>query len=245
MSEPLVLVPGMMCDARVFGPQIRVFARTRSIHLAPITNHETIEEIASEVLAAAPRRFALAGFSMGGIVAMEMFRQEPERVARLALLDTNASGETPKAAALREPQIVRVMAGSLQDVMRDDFGTALFAAGPRAREAQRQFHDMALELGGEVFVRQSRALQRRPDLQQILSRIGVPTLVMCGAEDQLCPASRHEVMAGLIPHATLKVVPQAGHFPTLEQPEMVIEALEQWLDESRPPLRLTEAVDPE
>ena len=118
MPEPLVLLPGMMCDARLFGPQIKAFGTERAIHLAPITAHDTVEALAKDVLGSAPERFALAGLSMGGIVAMEVLRQAPNRVTRLALLDTNSMAETPAAAAAREPQIVRVMAGSLVEVDR-------------------------------------------------------------------------------------------------------------------------------
>ena len=229
MTEPLVLLPGMMCDARLFGPQIKHFGKTRAIHLPPIGGHENVENIAAEVLASAPGRFALAGLSMGGIIAMEVVRRAPDRVTRLALMDTNPQAETPQVAANREPQIVRVMAGLLPDVIRDEMKPNYLAPGPRRQEVLDIVMDMALDQGEGVFLRQSRALQRRPDQQATLRKLKVPTLILCGEHDTLCPIKRHEFMAELIETAELKIIPDAGHLPTLEQPDVVIDAMETWL----------------
>jgi pimeloyl-ACP methyl ester carboxylesterase len=230
MSEPLVLLPGMMCDARLFGPQIKALGGTRAIHLAPITGHDTVEDLARDVLENAPQTFALAGLSMGGIVAMEVIRQAPARVSRLALLDTNALAETPQVAANREPQIVKVMTGNLVEVMRDELKPNYLAPGPGRQPVLDLVLEMATSLGEGVFLRQSRALQRRPDQQATLRSVKVPTLILCGALDRLCPVSRHEFMAELIQGSILKIIPSAGHLPTLEQPQMVIDAMTEWLD---------------
>ena len=228
--EPLVLLPGMMCDARLFGPQIKALGIDRAIHLPPIGQHDAIERIATDILNAAPKRFALAGLSMGGIIAMEVIRQAPRRVSRLALLDTNSAAETPQRAAEREPQIARVMAGLLPEVMRDEMKPNYLAPGPRRQEVLDLVLDMAMGQGEGVFLRQSRALQRRLDQQHTLRAVTVPTLIMCGEHDTLCPLKRHEFMAELIPNAELVVVKEAGHLPTLEQPEVVTEALKTWLE---------------
>lgn len=227
--EPLVFLPGMMCDARIFGPQIKQFGKTRAIHLAPISRFDTVEQLARDVLANAPERFALAGLSMGGIVAMEVIRQAPERVSRIALMDTNALGETPQVAAAREPQIVKVMSGLLPEVVRDEMKPQYLASGPGRDAILDLVLEMALDLGEGVFVRQSRALQKRPDQQATLRRILVPTLILCGAEDTLCPIERHEFMAEMVPQAELRIIANAGHLPTLEQPEAVILDMEAWL----------------
>lgn len=227
--EPLVLLPGMMCDGRVFGPQIKYFGRTRAIHLPPLTRHDRVEALAREVLKYAPDHFALAGLSMGGIVAMEVIRQAPERVSRIALFDTNALAETPQVAAAREPQIVKVMAGLLPEVMRDEMKPNYLAEGPSREAVLDLVLEMALDLGEGAFVRQSRALQKRPDQQATLRRIVVPTLILCGAEDALCPVERHEFMAEMVPQSELRIIANAGHLPTLEQPEAVIRDMEAWL----------------
>src|SRR6056297_121788 len=187
MPEPVVFLPGLMCDARLFGPQIADLSRDHAVMTAPITGGERIEEIASTVLDMMPRRCALAGLSMGGSVAMEIYRRAPDRVTRLALMDTNPLAETPPVAAQREPQILRARAGRLDDVMSEELKPNYLAAGPHRGEILALVMDMARGLGVEVFVRQSRALQRRRDQQATLRRIDVPTLVLCGAEDTLCP----------------------------------------------------------
>jgi len=229
MPEPLVLIPGMMCDARLWGPQILALGAERPVHLATITHADRVEALAQEVLAHAPPRFALAGLSMGGIVAMEVVRRAPERVARLALLDTNALAEQPNIAAAREAQIVAARAGRLPEVMREEMKPNYLAPGPAQKDVLDLVMAMAETLGPEVFIRQSRALQRRPDQQATLRKYGGISLVLCGAYDTLCPLKRHELMAGLLPHARLVVVPDAGHLPTLEQPAAVNAALQDWL----------------
>ena len=163
MAEPLVFLPGMMCDARLFGPQIAELSSEFSIMVSPVTRGERIEEIASGLLDELPARFALAGLSMGGIVAMELLRRAPDRVSRLALLDTTPLAETPQAATAREPQIVKVRAGRLQEVVRDEMLPNYLGPGPFRNEISELVMDMADALGPDTFVRQSRALQRRRD----------------------------------------------------------------------------------
>lgn len=229
MKEPLVLLPGMMCDARVFGPQLAELSSERAIMCAPIHDGERIEEIASGLLAAMPAKFALAGLSMGGIVAMEVLRRAPERVTRIALMDTNPLSEPPQVAANREPQIIGARSGRLMDVMREEMKPAYLAPGPQRVDVLHLVMDMADAMGPEVFVRQSRALQRRRDQQSTLRKCKVPALVLCGEHDQLCPIKRHSFMAELIPYAVLRVISGAGHLPTLEQPEATTAALREWL----------------
>jgi pimeloyl-ACP methyl ester carboxylesterase len=219
----------MMCDARLFGPQIAAFSADTAVMVAPITQGERVEEIASGLLDLLPRRFALAGLSMGGIVAMEILRRAAERVTRIALMDTNPLAETPQVAAAREPQIVKARSGRMLDVMREEMTPNYLAPGPHQEPVLDLVMDMADALGPEVFVRQSRALQRRRDQQSTLRKIKMPTLVLCGAHDALCPVKRHEFMAELIPYADLCVIEDAGHLPTLEQPEVTTEALRRWM----------------
>ena len=231
MAEPLVLLPGMMCDARLFGPQIAELSIDTAVMVGPITRGERIEEIASGLLDELPQRFALAGLSMGGIVAMEILRRAPERVTRIALMDTNPLAETPQVAAAREPQIVAARTGRVLDVMREEMKPKYLAPGPAQVEVLDLVMDMAAAAGPEVFVRQSRALQRRPDQQTTLRKCKVPALVLCGAHDALCPVKRHEFMAELIPSAQLCVLENAGHLPTLEQPAQTTQALRAWMSQ--------------
>ncbi|MEM8536348.1 MAG: alpha/beta hydrolase [Pseudomonadota bacterium] len=230
MNEPLLLLPGMMCDARLFGPQIDAFSATRPILTMPINDHDTVRALASAILANAPPRFALAGLSMGGIVAMEVFAQAPDRITRLALLDTNPKAELDEVAARREPQITKVRDGQLRAVMRDEMKPNYLTDGPNIGAILDLCMAMAETLGPDVFVRQSRALQTRPDQQDVLRNARLPTLILCGEDDALCPVHRHELMHSLVPGSTLTVIKGAGHLPTLEQPEKTNEALAEWLN---------------
>ena len=229
MTEPLVLLPGMMCDARLYWPQITDLSRDHAVMVAPITEGERIEEIASALLDALPVKFALAGLSMGGIVAMELLRRAPERITRIALMDTNPLAETPQSAAAYEPMIIGARSGRLDEVMRGFMRPDYLAPGPGRMAVLAQVFAMAQDLGPEVMIRQVRALQRRRDQQPTLRRCKVPALVLCGAQDTLTPLNRHAFMAELIPYARLEVIEDAGHLPTLEAPEAVTRALRAWM----------------
>ena len=231
MTEPLLLLPGMMSDARVFLQQIVAFSRERSVQVADLSQGETVEQIAEQVLDAAPSRFALVGHGMGGVVAMEVLRRASNRVTRLALLDTNAQSETPAMAAAREAQIVKAKAGRLQDAIRDGVKSTDLAPGPRNAAVLKLLMDMAMDIGPETYIRQCRVMQRRPDQQKTLRTMRAPALVMCGVYDELTPIRRHEFMATLIPYAKLEIVGDAGHFPMLEQPEETTRLLRAWLEQ--------------
>lgn len=227
MTEPLVLLPGMMCDARLFSPQTDVLPA----QVLPLTGADTVQALAAGVLEQAPARFALAGLSLGGIVAMEVVRQAPDRVAGLALMDTNPLAEADAVKALRAPQMAKAAAGDLAAVMRDEMKPNYLADGPNRVAILDLCMDMALALGPEVFIRQSRALRDRPDQCDTLRAYPGPSLVLCGREDRLCPLSRHELMQGMLPNAVLRVIDGAGHLPTLEQPDTTTAALRAWLKE--------------
>lgn len=226
---PIVLIPGMMCDARLWAPQMPALARRPVLH-APCTEHDDMAALAADALAAAPPRFALAGLSMGAIVAMEVLRQAPERVDRLALLDTNPSAETPEVRARREPQVARALNGELRAVMRDEMKPHYLADGPDRQAILDLCMEMALALGPEVFARQSRALAGRRAQEETLAAFRGPALVLTGAEDRLCPRHRHELMHRLMPQSCLAVIDGAGHLPTLEKPQETTAALIRWLE---------------
>lgn len=225
----LVFLPGMMCDERLFAPQTQVF--DLSIVMTS-TNRNTIKKMATDVLETAPATFDLAGLSMGGIVAMEIVRLAPERITRLALLDTNHRAEKQVVRLGRLPQIEAVKNGRLMDVMRDEMKPRYLAAGPQKTEILDLCMTMAKELGPAAFINQSIALMDRLDQTETLRSVACPTLVLCGAEDQLCPIPTHRDMAALVPNATLKIIDGAGHLPTLEQPSQTNAALTRWLEVS-------------
>ena len=228
MTVPLLLLPGMMCDARLFGPQVAALSAQRSVMLPTLAGHAEMTTLAAEVLAHAPPRFALLGLSMGGILAMEMLAQAPGRVERLALVDTNPFAETEAVTAARAPQIARARAGDLDGVLAEVIPRNFPPARPRPDLAALCL-DMGRALGPEAFVRQSHALIGRHDRQEALAAFRGPALVLTGAEDVVCPMDRHERIHALIPHSRLAIIAGAGHLPTLEEPEATTAEISQWL----------------
>ena len=227
---PLVLIPGMMCDARMWGGIPAALHPRPVAHVIP-TEADNMADLARILLQDAPPRFALAGLSMGGILAMEVLAQAPERVERLALLDTNPRAEVPEVRANREPQIARALNGGLARVMRDEMKPNYLAKGPGKKAVLDLCLDMALALGPQVFARQSRALRDRADRQATLAAFTGPALVLMGAEDRLCPRDRHDLMHALMPQSRLVIVEGAGHLPTLERPIETTAALRRWLED--------------
>ncbi|MCL7465017.1 alpha/beta hydrolase [Phaeovulum sp. NW3] len=228
--EPLLILPGLMADARLFWHQIVTFSATRPVHVAPLAQGTTIEEMAEAVLADAPPAFALLGHWLGALVAMEILRRAPDRVTRIALADVSPLPESPQVAAAREPRIVRARAGKLTEAMLEEIPPEALAPGPGRIEVQAMMIDMAEALGAETFQRQSRALMRRPDQQRALRNTKVRALLLCGEHDTICPPRRHEFLAELMPHASFRLILGAGHLAPLEQPEKVTQALGEWLD---------------
>ncbi|WP_170477295.1 alpha/beta fold hydrolase [Ruegeria arenilitoris] len=227
---PLICLPGMMCDARLFGPQIEALSSRMPIMTFPLSQQNSVEALAADILNNAPPLFALAGLSMGGIVAMEIVRQAPERVLRLALLDTNPLAESPEVAARRGPQMAAVRKGRLWNVMRDEMKPKYLADGPRQGSILDLCMVMATDLGPDVFLRQSQALMDRSDQSETLSAYSGKALVLCGQEDGLCPVERHQLMHDLMPRSTFTIIDGAGHLPTLEQPNETTAALVRWLE---------------
>lgn len=229
MTLPLLMLPGMMCDARLFAKQTATLSQSRSIVLAPMVGSSSMQALAANVLAHAPECFALAGLSMGGILAMEVVRQAPERVERLALLDTNPLAEAEERKAIRHEQMHRARSGELREVIRDDMKPNYLSSGPNRQDILDTCMDMALDLGPNVFCEQSLALRDRPDQTTTLRGLKIPTLLLCGKDDTLCPVERHELMHELMPHSRLAVIEGAGHLPTLEQPDAVTHEFKRWL----------------
>lgn len=223
------MVPGMMCDERIFSPQIEELSQNLEVTIADISNFSSVSELASDVLKKAPKSFSLLGHSMGGIVAMEIYSQQPKRVEKLILMDTNPKAELDEVKLKREPQIREVNKGKLLEVMRDEMKPNYLAESENKRSVLNVCMDMALTLGPDVFINQSRALQSRLDQQNTIQSIKIPVLIMCGSEDKLCPVERHEMMHNMISDSDLIIINNAGHMPTLEQPRETTEVIKEWL----------------
>ncbi len=226
---PVVMIPGMMCDERIFAHQIEELGTDTEVYIADISKYSSIQELASDVLENSPPKFFLVGHSMGGIVAMEMCSQEPDRIEKLVIMDSNPKPELEETKLKREPQIKNVISGNLAQVMKEEMKPNYLADSYKQKDILNTCMEMALTLGPEVFVRQSRALQDRDDQQSTLKDLDIPVLIMCGAEDKLCSLEKHELMHNIINDSKLEVVMDAGHMPTLEQPQKTTEVIKSWL----------------
>lgn len=229
--EILLFLPGMMCDARLFAPQSEAFEPVYDVRVAELSGAASITQLASHILQDLPQGTVnLAGLSMGGIVAMEMVRLAPQRIARLALLDTNHLADPPERRQIRDTQIAAVRGGALRQVIVEEMKPNYLAARHRDnRELLALLIDMAMGLGSDVFVEQSLALRDRPDQTGTLKAVSAPTLILHGAEDMLCTPQRHRDMAALVENARLMPISDAGHITTLENPVAVNAALTGWL----------------
>lgn len=228
MRPDLILLPGLICDTRLFAPQIAALADV-AVPFVPHLDAASVGEMAEAVLGAAPRTFALVGLSMGGYVAQEILRRAPERVERLALISTTARPDAPEQSAMRRELIGLAQSDRYAQVMPRLLPKLISAGRRDDQDLKRIVVEMADALGPQVFIRQQTAILSRPDSRPDLGRIAVPTVVICGDADELTPQDRHAEMAAAIPGAMLVVVPGAGHLATLEVPDALSEALRGWL----------------
>ena len=197
--------------------------------IADHTRDDSMSGLARRILSVAPARFALVGLSMGGYIAFEVLRQAPERVAKLALLDTSARADAPEQSAMRRAQMTLASQGRLAEVVEQQFPRLVHHAR-RADAALRQvFTLMAEEVGAAGFIRQQTAILGRPDSRATLGTIRCPTLVLVGEGDELTPPERAAEIAAGISGARLTTIPQCGHMSTLEQPDEVTRVLLEWL----------------
>jgi pimeloyl-ACP methyl ester carboxylesterase len=227
---PLVLLPGLLCGPALWAAQMAALSDLAEPRVADLTRDESMSGMAETVLADAPKRFALAGLSMGGYVALEIMRRAPERVTRLALLDTSARADDP---ARTEERL-----GLLAMARRGEFGAVTRQLLPMLIHPDRLANDVALcesvlrmarEIGRDAYLRQMAAIMGRPDSRADLPSICCPTLVLCGAQDARTPLPVHREMAEAIPGARLVVIDTCGHLSTMERPGDVSAAMRDWL----------------
>jgi pimeloyl-ACP methyl ester carboxylesterase len=230
----LVLVPGLMCDDTVWSHQVAQLGRDRDIQVAEHGLDDSLGAMAQRILDGAAPTFALAGHSMGGRVALEVMARAPERVSRLALLDTGYEALAQGAAGDRETAgRYRLLEMAQRDgmlAMAQDWARGMVHPA-RLDDAKlmEAIHSMIARAGVEKFAAQIRALLARPDRTGLLATLRLPTLLLCGREDSWSPLARHEEMARLIPGSRLVGVPDSGHMSTMERPEAVTNALREWL----------------
>jgi len=228
-TMPILLVPGLASSPRIFQPVLPALWRLGPVTVANHIRDDNMGAIARRILAEAPPRFALAGHSMGGYIAFEIMRQAPERVAKLALISTQARPDTAEATTRRQGMITRAGKGEYRAVL-DELFPAFVHPSRQGDAALRQLaYDMGDDVGPEAFIRQQTAMIGRPDSRPTLAWIRCPTLVLTGDQDRTIPNSLSMEMASGIPGAKLVVLPNCGHLPQVEQPQATADALTEWL----------------
>ena len=226
MTSDLVLLPGLICDIRLWRDVIAGLDCHSMV--ADLTQDDSIAAMAARTLAAAPARFALAGLSMGGYVALEIMRQAPERVTHLALLDTSARADDEARKETRRKGIELVGQGKFIGVSRGLLGS-LIAPQHMGTEVARDVQAMSERVGQAAYLRQQVAIMNRVDSRPGLGAIAVPVLVGVGESDKLTPPELAEEMVAGINGAELVRFPDSAHLPTMENPGAVVEAMQVWL----------------
>ena len=228
MGDPVIFIPPMLSDARVFEDQIAELSRDHPVVFAPLMDGDSIAALATQILKWAPKEFAIAGAGMGGNVALEILNRAPKRVTRLALINTNARADTPKTAADREPRIIAAKAGRFHHALDQEWTPAHFCGQTDVESLVPLLVDMATRMGPDVYIKQTRAMQKRKDQQAILRKIKQPALVISGDCDLENTLRRQEFVAEMIPYAKHKVIKGAGLLPSLEQPVKLSKILREW-----------------
>jgi pimeloyl-ACP methyl ester carboxylesterase len=228
-SMPILLVPGLVSSPRIYAPVVPALWRFGPVTVANHIRDDNMALIARRILAEAPPRFALAGHSMGGYIAFEIMRQAPERVAKLALINTQARPDTPEATVRRRGMIARATGGEYRAVLDELFPGFVHPSRRDDASLRQLVYDMGDDVGVQAFVRQQMAVISRPDSRPILAAIKCPTLVLSGDEDNIIPNSLSVEMANNIRNAELVILPNCGHLPQPEQPQATADVLVEWL----------------
>jgi len=231
MSErtPLVLLPGLLCDRALWQHQIDNLADLAAMSVPDLGLDDSVEAMARRVLDGAPARFALAGLSMGGYVAHAIMRVAPERVARLALIDTSARPDTEEQKSRRRGLIELAAKGKFKGVTPRLLPLLVHPARLEDKPLSGAVMDMAERIGKPAFLRQQKAIMARPDSRPHLPRYRCPTLVAAGRSDALTPIEVNAEMASLIPGATWVIIEQSGHLAPMEQPVATTALMRYWL----------------
>jgi pimeloyl-ACP methyl ester carboxylesterase len=227
--KTICLLAGLLCDKEVWQAQVQELRKHYDVCVASFGKFDSIPAMAAHVLERAPSRFSLAGHSMGGRVALEVYRQAPHRVERLALLDT---GYHPAAAHENESRgsLVRKAQAEGIGAIAETWALPMIADCNRAKaELVGRVLAMVRRMSGEIYARQTLALLTRPDATPVLASIRCPTLILCGKQDTWSRPERHEAMAAAIPHARLRLIDNCGHMSPMEKPAEVLAALQEWL----------------
>jgi pimeloyl-ACP methyl ester carboxylesterase len=225
----LILLPGQLCDSALWSRQLDGLADVANMRVADLTQDDSVSAMAGRVMASAPDRFALCGLSLGGYVAFEIVRRAPERVLRLALLNTSARPDAPERAEQRARSVRDARIGAFKGVTPRFLPTVLYPAHADDPEIAPTVLAMTERVGRIAFERQQAAASFRPDCRPLLGSIRCPTLVIGGGQDRVTPPDLQREIAAGIPGAQLEILDECGHLAPLEQPDAVNALLRKWL----------------
>lgn len=231
--KTVVLVPGLICNWRLWRHQIDHLGKDCEVIIGDTLNDDSIRGMVNRILSQAPERFSLAGLSMGGYVSMELMRVAPERVERLALIDTTARLDKPEQRERRKALISMSKMGKFKGVTPRLLPLFLHPDRLEDEKICNEIMEMAQEVGQKTFIHQQTAILAREEVISILPGIKVPTTVICGAQDALTPPEHSREMASLIPGAQLHLIDDCGHLAPLEQPDTTTTLLREWLEIDR------------
>ena len=227
----LVLLPGLINTRRVFQHQIEALSDIADCIVPELWHHDTMGAMAESALAMAPSSFALAGFSMGGYVAFEIMRRAPQRVERLALIDTQAVPDAAESTKRRRALLEQAKLGRFHGVQRTLLPQFVHARHIDDATITQPIFDMAQEIGADGFMNEQRAIIDRADSRHLLVDIDVPTVVIVGRQDQVTPLARSQEMAADIADSRLVMLEECGHMSPIERPAEVTDALRRWLSQ--------------
>jgi pimeloyl-ACP methyl ester carboxylesterase len=230
MAATLLLIPGLGNTDRLFEHQIATFSPLMNVLVADHTRDDSMEDIARRALADVPETFALAGLSRGGYVALEIMRQAPERVERLALLDTSARPDTDEAKENRRRLIGLAESERWDEILEDVWPKLVDSRRQRDEALKESVASMLQETGAAGYIRQQRAIMSRQDSRDLLPGIEIPTLIVVGDGDLITPPEMAREMAEMIEWASLIVIRGAGHLSALEEPDRVTSAMRLWIE---------------
>lgn len=232
MKTPVVLLPALLCNAGLFIHQIKAFENSCDIFVPENGTHTDVQSAARHILKQMPPRFVLGGISMGGYIAFEILRQEPERVAGLILMDTNARSDLPAAAENRQKMIMTAREEGIRSVISPALLDIILPEN-RTDITRHILTRMAVSTGVEKYVNEQTLIMNRPASEELLPKISCPVLVMGGDRDVLSPPQAMDEIAGQIPDCIHVIIEKSGHLPPLENPAAVTSAWRLFFDKIR------------
>jgi pimeloyl-ACP methyl ester carboxylesterase len=228
-KENLLFLPALLCDATMWNHQAEHLAEVAKITIADFTRSDSMGEMAEAALSTVKGNFALAGLSMGGYVALEIMRRAPQRVTRLALLDTSPRSDTEEQTERRHQLMQLTRDGKFDEVLAIFLSQLIHPDRMKDKALCSEIGEMNRRIGPEIYLRQQKAIMGRPDSRDDLARITCPTLVLCGRHDALTPLEIHEEIVRLIPNSRMAIIEDCAHMSSMEQPQAVTVMLRDWL----------------